>query len=132
MLLRPLGKETTAHEDGEFKRGAQHMSGDLRVALVGAGYFARFHAEAWRRMNGAELVAVCDLDLAAAADAAAGIEPFTDVAVMLDAMRPDLLDIATPPATHLAIVEAAAARGVPMVCQKPLAPRASGRWCPGA
>jgi predicted dehydrogenase len=96
----------------------------LRVALVGCGYFARFHRDGWARLDGAELVALCDRDparLAAAGAEHPGAAPFTDVAAMLDAVRPDLLDIATPPETHLALVEAAAARGINMVCQKPLA-----------
>ena len=39
---------------------------------------------------------------------------------MLDAVTPDLLDIAAPPAAHLAILREAAARGVDVICQKPL------------
>jgi predicted dehydrogenase len=39
---------------------------------------------------------------------------------MLDATRPDLLDIVTPPAAHLALLGAAAQRGVDVICQKPL------------
>ena len=36
--------------------------------------------------------------------------------------KPDLADIVTPPATHLALVELAASHGVPIICQKALAP----------
>ena len=38
---------------------------------------------------------------------------------MLDATRPDLLDVITPPETHLAAITEAAARGVDVICQKP-------------
>jgi predicted dehydrogenase len=41
---------------------------------------------------------------------------------MLDREKPDLLDIVTPPETHLELVRAAAERGIAMICQKPLAP----------
>jgi predicted dehydrogenase len=41
---------------------------------------------------------------------------------MLDKARPDLVDIVTPPETHIKLVRAAAERGVPIICQKPLAP----------
>ncbi len=34
--------------------------------------------------------------------------------------RPDLVDIVTPPAAHLAVLRAAAGRGIHVVCQKPL------------
>jgi predicted dehydrogenase len=33
----------------------------MRVALIGAGYFAQFQADAWKRMSGVDLVAVADL-----------------------------------------------------------------------
>jgi len=41
---------------------------------------------------------------------------------LLAQVRPGLLDIATPPATHLALVELAASNKLPAICQKPLAP----------
>jgi predicted dehydrogenase len=41
---------------------------------------------------------------------------------MLDAERPDFVDIITPPVTHLDMCRAAADRGVHIICQKPLAP----------
>ena len=42
------------------------MADDIRVATVGAGYFARFHHDAWSRMPGVTRVAVCDQDPARA------------------------------------------------------------------
>jgi predicted dehydrogenase len=93
----------------------------LRVALAGAGFFGRFQAEAWRRIEGVELVAIADREPARAA--ALGVpRAFDDVAAMLDGVVPDLLDIATPEAAHGENVAAAMARRVPCVCQKPLAP----------
>ena len=100
------------------------MSARVKVAVAGAGYFARFHHDGWARLADAELVGVADLDLAKAEAAAAahpGVRPFADVARMLDETGAELLDIATPPASHLALVELAAARRLPAICQKPLA-----------
>jgi predicted dehydrogenase len=96
----------------------------LRVAVIGAGYFAQFHHAAWTRLQGAELVAIADLDAERAGEAAArhGLPAFTDYSAMLDAVGPDLVDIATPPASHLELVTAVSARGLPAICQKPLAP----------
>ncbi len=97
----------------------------LRLAVVGAGYFSRFHYDAWRRIPEVEVVAVCDRDRVKAREAA---KPFTgaqvhdDVSRMLDETQPDLLDIVTPPESHAAPIEAACARGIAMICQKPLAP----------
>ncbi len=97
------------------------MSDKIRVAQIGAGFFAQFHAEAWSRLAGAELVALCDLDpTRAEALAAKAGHPavFTDAEAMLDQVRPDLVDIATPPSSHLALIEIVADRGLPMICQK--------------
>jgi predicted dehydrogenase len=95
----------------------------IKVAVAGTGYFSQFHFDAWRRVPGAKLVAVCSLDPASLVEAAARYlipRQFADVGEMLDRAAPDLLDIATPPAAHLALLRAAAARKVAVLCQKPL------------
>ena len=97
----------------------------LRVAGVGAGYFAQFHLAGWKAIPEVEYVALCDADGAKARAYAErfGIpRVFADAAQMLDAMAPDLFDIVTPAPTHAALVAAAAARKVPAICQKALAP----------
>ena len=101
----------------------------IRVALVGAGYFARFQLDAWQRSSGAGLVAVCDRDIATheyvkSVDEA--IPMYREFTAMLDAQKPELVDIATPPDTHEALVGEAAARGLSIICQKPLAPTRDG------
>jgi len=101
--------------------GSRH----LRVCTVGAGYFSRFHHEAWQRLERAELIAVCDADRAKAKAIAAEFvagQVFHDAAAMLDACTPDLVDLVTPPTTHAGLVRLAAERGIDVVCQKPLAP----------
>lgn len=97
----------------------------LRGVVVGAGYFSRFHLDAWNRIDEVEIVALCDLDTDAANRAAErfGVPiVYTDYAAMLDAETPDFVDIITRPDSHLALVEEAARRGIPIICQKPLAP----------
>lgn len=107
---------------------SQPLSGavsNLRGVLIGAGYFSQFHADAWGRLPDVDLVAVCDADPARAqalADRYGIARTYADAAQMLEAERPDFVDIATPPATHHALVEMAAARGMAVICQKPLAP----------
>ena len=93
----------------------------LRVAAIGAGYFSQFHYDAWTRMDDVELVGVCDLDPTRAADTATRWSvplSFTDAAAMLDALKPDLVDIITPPDAHLALIRLAAARRINAICQK--------------
>lgn len=95
----------------------------LKVAVAGTGYFSQFHLDAWRRLPEVKLVAACSLEPASLVEAAARYlipRQFAAVGEMLDALMPDLLDIAAPPAAHLAILREAAARQVDVICQKPL------------
>ena len=99
----------------------------LRGVCLGAGYFSHFQYEAWARIPEVEIVALANRDLAKAREAAArhGIPrayAWSDLAAMFDAEKPDFVDIITPPETHLEVVRLAAARGLTIICQKPLAP----------
>lgn len=92
-----------------------------RVAMVGAGYFAQFQLEGWADA-GAPVQALCDLDAPRAQALAArhGVPTaYTDLATMLDAVQPTLLDVVLPPASQQAVVEIALARRIPVICQKP-------------
>lgn len=76
-------------------------------------------------MEGAGIVAVCDLDEEKARARAQefGIESiYFDAEEMLRDGSVDFMDIATQAHTHLPLVEIAARYGVPVICQKPLAP----------
>ena len=98
------------------------MSGHLRVATAGAGYFSQYHHEAWTRMDGVDLVGVHDRDTEKAdriARTCGNIPVFDDFQRMIETVRPDLVDIITPPPTHLEFIRAAAASGINVVCQKP-------------
>jgi predicted dehydrogenase len=97
----------------------------LAIAGIGAGYFSRFHLEGWQDVAGAEVVAWCDLneDKARAMAGEFGVpRTFADAAAMLDACKPDLVDIVTPPPSHAALAALAHARGIPVICQKPMTP----------
>ncbi len=90
----------------------------VSVACVGAGYFAQFHYGSWTRMDRAQLVGACDLDLAKAE--ATGAPAFDRLDAMLDAVRPNLLDIILPPIEHAKTIRTALALGVKwIICQKP-------------
>lgn len=99
----------------------------LRGALVGCGYIAHRHVDAWAATRGAGLVAVCDLQReraeALARRAGASVAAFADVDALFDAIgdQLDFIDISTPPEHHRPIVEWAAAHGVAVLCQKPIA-----------
>lgn len=97
----------------------------LAVAIAGCGYFGRFHQDAWSRMDDVRVVGVADRDpdrRAAALALFPQARAFADGREMIAATQPDLVDIVTPPSTHLDLVRAGAAAGAGMICQKPLAP----------
>jgi predicted dehydrogenase len=94
----------------------------LRVLGVGAGYFSQFQYLGWRNIAGAECVAIVNRDTTKARALAdrCGIPAIhSDLDVALDAVRPDLVDLITPPATHREFVAKAISRGIPTICQKP-------------
>ena len=88
----------------------------MKVALIGAGYFGQFHVDAWRRIEGAELAALVDRDPSKAVE---GVPHFADAVEMVGAIRPDIIDIASPPATHLDLIAALAPHCRNLICQKP-------------
>ena len=97
----------------------------VRVACVGAGYFARYHIEAWKRLAGVDMPAICDQDIDKARSMAMeyGItHVFADLETMLSSVDIDLVDLITPPDTHLALTAICANAGLHVISQKPLAP----------
>ena len=97
----------------------------LRGALIGCGFFAMNQLEAWRDLDGVDIVALCDRDPARldAAGERFGIGArYLDAVAMLREQRLDFVDIATTPPSHRALVELAAAHRVAVICQKPIAP----------
>lgn len=96
----------------------------LRGTLIGCGFFAENHLNAWRELDGVDLVAVCDLNEAAAERAAEkfGVRRFyTDAEKMLREEKPDFVDIVTTIPSHRPLVELAARHGIAAICQKPFA-----------
>jgi len=94
----------------------------LRVAVAGSGYFTQFQLDGWRRLPGVELAAICNRDTTKAralAERFAVPSVYGNVAEMIERERPGLLDIVTPPVTHLEYVGAAARSGIAVICQKP-------------
>lgn len=101
------------------------MAETLRGLAIGAGYFARFHFDAWRRVEGAELVGVCDANVAkakAACDEYGIAIAIADAETAIKQLEPDFVDIITPPHTHIDLVALAARYQTPVICQKPVAP----------
>ena len=97
----------------------------LRVAVIGCGFFAQNHLNAWGEIPEVELVAVCDRDPARAEAARARFNAgsaYTDAEAMFRAEQLDFVDIVTTMETHRPLVTLAANHGVHVIVQKPLAP----------
>ncbi|WP_099867562.1 Gfo/Idh/MocA family protein [Pararhizobium haloflavum] len=96
----------------------------LKGALIGCGFFAQNHLHAWRDIDGAQIIALCDRDtarLSQTADAFTIARTHDDAARMLEEEDLDFVDIATTAATHRPLVEMAASHGLHIICQKPFA-----------
>jgi predicted dehydrogenase len=92
--------------------------------MIGAGYFAQLHAEAWSRIPGTKIVAVADLAPDKAQQFAARwqiVRAYAVVEETLEKEKPDFVDIVTRPESYLALVKFAAERGLQITCQKPMA-----------
>ena len=107
---------------------AQHTkrTAPFTVALAGAGMISQYHLNAWHKLgNRVRVVAIADPDRARAGERAAAFGIPTvhaDAAALFAAERIDALDVLSPRETHAAWVEAAAARGIAVLCQKPMTP----------
>ena len=100
------------------------MAKRITVGLIGCGFFAQNHLNAWTDLKpeGADLVAVCDTDPAKAKAAAEkfGVPHwYTDAETMFANERLGLVDIATQMRGHLPLVKLALGHGVPTIVQKP-------------
>lgn len=96
----------------------------LRVAILGCGGIAARHAGAVARLSDEmELVAACGREPAKAEAFAAqhGGSGFADFDRMLHEARPDLLVAALPPDVRGGEIERAAAAGVHLLVEKPIA-----------
>jgi predicted dehydrogenase len=95
----------------------------LRTAIVGCGKVAGTHALAYRALPNSEFVAVCDVsgERAQAFAAKFQVKGYTDLAEMLSREKIDVLSVCTQHTQHPAAVEAAAAAGVHVISEKPLA-----------
>lgn len=97
----------------------------MKGTIIGAGWFAAQHIEAWQRMPGVRITAVADGAPGRAAEFADRWKLpayYEDAEDMLARERPDFVDIVTPSPTHLKLVELAANSRVHVFCQKPMAP----------
>jgi predicted dehydrogenase len=99
------------------------MTKRIAIGLIGCGFFAQNHLHAWSdlKAEGADLVAVCDIDpvKAKAAGEKFGARAYTDPAEMLAKEQLGLVDITTGQSAHLPMVELTVGKRIPTIVQKP-------------
>jgi predicted dehydrogenase len=94
----------------------------VKAALIGAGQIARQHLSCLRTLPDVRIAAVCDLSpsLAEATAERSGADAwFTDHRAMLEAVRPDVVHVTTPPASHHRLAMDALEAGAHVVVEKP-------------
>lgn len=94
----------------------------MKVAVVGTGGWGEQHARIFSRRPDTELVGVLgrDPDRTAARAAAYGTLGFTDLDVMLERARPDLVTVCLPNEQHFEVTLRIVKAGVPLLVEKPL------------
>lgn len=101
----------------------------IRLAVLGCGFWARFQIAAWQELSGIKIVALYNRTRGKADELARrfGVAPssiYDDAEELLRRERGniDAVDIITDVDTHARFVHLAAAHGLPVICQKPMAP----------
>jgi predicted dehydrogenase len=94
----------------------------VKVAIVGCGKIADSHAMQIQRIEGCEIVAVCDREPLMAKqlyERFAVKKYFTDLREMLEMSRPDVVHITTPAESHFNVAEFCLEQGCHVYVEKP-------------
>jgi predicted dehydrogenase len=97
----------------------------LRFAILGTGFWARYQLAAWREIEGVECVALYNRTRSKAewlAERFGVPQVYDDAEKLLQHEQLDFIDIITDVDTHSKFAHMAAAYGIPVICQKPMAP----------
>ena len=95
------------------------MTAVRSVGVVGSGGIAPVHVWAWRRLGLDVVVRSTNRESATVLATQFGATTVDDLDALLAVV--DVVDVCTPTPSHPGIVAAAAAAGLPVVCEKPLA-----------
>jgi len=98
----------------------------LKVSIVGCGLIVRKkHLPAFLKLKPkVDVVALCDLNEIAAKDLAKAFhikKVYTDFSKMLEEVKPDIVDISTPPSTHAKLSTEAIQNNCHVLLEKPMA-----------
>lgn len=95
----------------------------MKVAMIGLGGVAQAHLQAFEVLDTLDLVAVCNVRAEAVDEVSSRFRAgaYTDYNRLLASESVDLVMVLTPASTHRSIVEAVAAAGFHVFCEKPIA-----------
>ena len=113
--------------NAERSNGNRGGGRNCRVALLGAGYIAGWHAKCLASVDGVDLVAVCDKARGRAETLAASYgvpHVYALLEEMLAAEALDAVHILVPPDMHFAAAKTAIDAGVSVFLEKPMCDRA--------
>jgi len=94
----------------------------FKVAIIGCGKIADDHASQLKRIPNCRIVAACDREPLMARqlfDRFPVSQCFTDVAQMLQAAKPDVVHVTTPPESHFEIARLSLENGCHVYLEKP-------------
>jgi myo-inositol 2-dehydrogenase / D-chiro-inositol 1-dehydrogenase len=99
----------------------------MRIGLIGVGRIGVFHAGTLRGLPGVDSLIITDVDTDRAHQAAGefGAQTAESVTELLGT-GVDALVIATPTGTHAELIKLGVQAGVPVFCEKPVAPDVEG------
>jgi predicted dehydrogenase len=96
----------------------------LKFGIFGTGFWSQYQLAGWYQVGGVECVAAYNRTVSKAEKLAAAFgipKVYADPETLLDQEEIDFLDIITDVDTHSKFVQMAAERGIPVICQKPMA-----------
>ena len=99
----------------------------MRIGLIGVGRIGAFHASTLRGLPGVDALIITDADTSRARQVAGqlGAQTAGSVTELLDAGI-DALVIAAPTGAHPELIKRGVQAGVPVFCEKPVAPDVEG------
>jgi predicted dehydrogenase len=96
----------------------------VKFAIVGVGSIGKRHIAVLDAEEGAEIVAICDIDAAKCEEQSSlydGIKCYTDYHKMLDEVDADVINVVTPHAMHADMAIDAMKKGFNTLVEKPMA-----------
>ncbi|MEO5582499.1 MAG: Gfo/Idh/MocA family oxidoreductase, partial [Saprospiraceae bacterium] len=100
----------------------------LRFAVIGTGFWANYQIPAWMELEGVELVALYNRTKTKAELLAHQYHIpriYDTIEQLLNEELLDFVDIISDVDTHASFTDAAAKKGIAVICQKPMAPKLS-------